>query len=296
MRDELSSESSRRRLIAASLLVSLALLCCSDEDAPLPPKHEPVVPVCEKTSLPLDDHTPTSHVDDWGDPVRLGSPVNTLCPQDAIEIDTTTGYLYVMYTEDVLDSLTPAKMLAPENNTYRLKIIQLPDQFGEPEYFDLTLGAAGSLDGELSFDHAHGRVYFHSARAENLGYTVQPPEDDFIDIYCATLAGGKPDSLKHLPPPVNSIYPDGEHAIHPDGARLYFASLRPGGLGKADIYVSTFGGSTWSTPENSGAPINSPGEDKQPSLTPDGKYLYFVHVLTSGNLPYDADVWYSVRK
>jgi hypothetical protein len=325
-------------------LVALTFYCCGTEDETLPPKAEPpIVPICNKLdTFPADDHTPVSNVADWGTPVRLGSPVNTLCPEDAIEIDTTTGYLYVMHTEDVLEKMSAAQMLAPANNTFRFRIIQLPDSFGGPEYFNLTLGAAGSLDGEPSFDHARGVVYFHSLRPENLGFTAQPPTDDFLDIYCATLVGGAPASLEHLSEPVNSIYPDGEHAIHPDGVSLYVASLRPGGLGRADLYRSTFDGSTWSAPANLGAPVNSIGEDKQPaftadgdtmyftsdrnpligpavyrtawdgnswsapelvisgivgepSLTPDGKYLYFVHVLTHANAPFDADVWYCKR-
>ena len=301
------------------------------------------MPICAKGTAPGDDHTPAVNVPDWGDPARLGSPVNTLCPEDAIEIDTVTGYLYVMHTEDILGNMTTERILAPANNTFRFKILQLPDSFGAPEYYDLTLGAAGSLDGEPSFDHARGLVYFHSLRMENLGFTSQPPTDDFLDIYRATLAGGRPVSLEHLPAPVNSIYPDGEHAIHPDGARLFFASLRPGGLGQADLYVSTFDGSTWSAPVHLDAPINSAGEDKQPaftadgdtmyftsdrnplvgsaiyrsawdgdswsapelvisgivgepSLTPDGKYLYFVHVLTSGGAGFDADVWWCEKR
>lgn len=328
----------------AAALLFLALCGCGEKDSTLPPQEEPVVPVCEHgPAAPQDDRTPESNVTDWGVPVRLGSPVNTPCPQDAIEIDTETGYLYVLYTGDILENMTPAEMLAARNNTFRLKIVALPDQFGEPEYFDLTLGAAGSLDGEPSFDHAAGRVYFHSLRAENLGFAALPATDDFLDIYRATLVAGKPTALEHLPEPVNSIYPDGEHAIHPDGASLYFASLRPGGFGKADLYVSTFDGSTWPAPANLGASVNSAGEDKQPaftadgdtmyftsdrnvlvgsaiyrsvrdggpwsapelvmsgvvgepSLTSDGKYLYFVHVLTSGGAGFDADVWYSARK
>ncbi len=332
--------------ILLSLIVAFMLpgLSCSDDDGPADPVAKAVDPVCDITSHSRHDaHTPTTQVDDWSDPVRLGEPVNTPCPQDAIEIDVETGYLYVMYTEDILEGLTADKILARENNTYRLEIIELPDQFGEPEYFDLQLGTAQSLDGELSFDHQNNRVFFHSNRATNLGYIHAPYADDFLDIYIATLSNGTPTSVSHPPPPLNSVHPDGEHAIHPNGIDLYFASLRPEGLGSADIWMSTQSEGGWSEPENPGAPINSYREDKQPaftadgdtmyfvsdrnvllgtaiyrsawngdswsspdlvisgiagepSLTPDGRYLYFVHVLTDTRGVFDADVWYCERK
>ena len=34
----------------------------------------------------------------------------------------------------------------------------------------------------------------------------------------------------------------------------------------------------------------------EPSLTADGRTLYFVHVLTDGNGVFDSDVWYSERR
>ena len=269
------------RLAAAFACVIGCLLAwngCSKDTSSGPEKPMlPPSPLCEKTdTLRIDYSTPTSMVADWGPPFRLGEPVNTLCPQDAIEITRDGAYLYVMYTEDVLDKMSPEQILARHNNTYRLKRIGGPDEFGKPEYYDLSKGASQSFNGELSFSPDGGTVYFHSLRATNQGYLQNPPTDDFLDIYVADIIDGVPGPGRNLGPPVNSIYPDGEQALHPDGVTLYFASRRPGGAGGADIWASTFGEGSWSNPVNLGWPINSFADDYQPAFTADGDTMYYA--------------------
>ncbi|HET7009469.1 MAG TPA: hypothetical protein VFI11_01735 [Anaerolineales bacterium] len=132
------------------------------------------------------------------------------------------------------------------------------------------------MDGELSFSPDGRRVYFHSLRADNTGYRQDPPADDFLDIYVAEVSADEAGPGRNLGSPVNSPFPDGEHALHPDGVTLYFASPRPGGLGGADIWTSTLTGGTWSEPVNLGAPINSPGDELQPAFAADGNTMYFT--------------------
>ncbi len=71
--------------------------------------------------------------------------------------------------------------------------------------------------------------------------------------------------------------PDGCPIESPDGASVYLASPRPGSLGANDIWVSswTSATSTWSTPENLGAPVNSAWADYCPTPLPGG-WLLFV--------------------
>lgn len=56
---------------------------------------------------------------------------------------------------------------------------------------------------------------------------------------------------------------------------IFFASFEDG-LGREDIYYSTRGADGWSAPINAGAPINTPDYEGFPSLSADGKTLYFV--------------------
>lgn len=66
-----------------------------------------------------------------------------------------------------------------------------------------------------------------------------------------------------------------------DGNTLYFTSDRPGGVGGIDIWYSERRGSQWSAPANIGAPINSIGYDGFPSVSSDGKSLYFMRSVTN---------------
>ncbi|RJR26758.1 MAG: hypothetical protein C4574_06795 [Candidatus Latescibacterota bacterium] len=340
IRDRLPLARSSLALAASLLAISAG---CSTEETADPKPQPPPVPLCEKIGTQrVDAVTPAVVVPDWGEPRRLGAPVNTPCPQDAIEIARDGSCLYVMYTEDVLENMPPERILARRNNTYRLRRIGGPGEFGEPEYYDLGKGTTASLDGELSFSPDGNEVYFHSLRSTNQGYLIDPPADDFLDIYVAGVADGEPGPGRNLGLPPNSIHPDGEHALHPDGASLYFGSHRPGGAGGADIWISTREGNVWSEPANLGSPVNSFANDYQPaftadgdtmyfasgrnpligmaiyrsvrdgagwgdpqlvirglvgepSLTADGRLLYFVHVLSDAEGNYDSDVWYCER-
>jgi hypothetical protein len=224
----------------------------------------------------IDAHTPESRVADWGAPLPLSPPLNSPCPEDAIEISRDGNTLYVLFTQDLIGNLTPEQVIAPPTGTYRLTRSGGPAEFSAPLFFDLGQGVDGSLDGELSFSPDGTKVYFHSLRSSNTGYRQDPAVEDFLDIYVAELVAGVPGPGRSLGAPVNSIYPDGEHALHPDGVTLYFSSLRVGGLGGSDIWTSRWDGSAWSEPVNLGAPLNSDGADLQPAFTADGHTMYFV--------------------
>jgi len=267
----------RRSIIAAfAIYCAILLTNCKDKSTDTNPPVN-LIPICEKTDTArIDLNTPTSMVADWGQPQRLGEPVNTPCPQDAIEISRDGAYLYVMYTEDILGNMTPEQILSPHNNTYRLKRIGGPDEFADPEFYDLGKGIDQSFNGELSFAPDGDKVYFHSLRSTNLGYQQNPPTDDFLDIYVADIIDSLPGPGRTLGAPVNSPYPDGEMAIHPEGVTLFLGSHRPGGMGATDIWVTRKNGDIWSPPENLGHPVNSPADDYQPTFTPDGDTMYYA--------------------
>ncbi len=75
---------------------------------------------------------------------------------------------------------------------------------------------------------------------------------------------------------INSPYQDAHPFIDPDERYIIFDSDRPGGYGNNDLYVcfrETNG--TWRDAINLGGQINTPGYDAIPSVSPDGKYLFF---------------------
>lgn len=79
----------------------------------------------------------------------------------------------------------------------------------------------------------------------------------------------------------------GGHWLTYDGSMLFFTSKRGPGIGKYDIFYSGRRGNYWTPPQNIGKPINSESNDGHPSLTPDGRYLYFMRCETMDN--YAAD-------
>lgn len=88
---------------------------------------------------------------------------------------------------------------------------------------------------------------------------------------------GKWKSPEILLKPINTSYFEDGACLSPDGQTLYFVSERPGGLGRGgDIYMSKKTGDGWGEPVNMGAPVNSPYDEQNPVLTPDGKTMFFA--------------------
>jgi Tol biopolymer transport system component len=213
----------------------------------------------------------------WSAPVKLGGPFRTDCPEDAIEISRDGSLLYFYWSPTV--NAAGDELLNGTTGTYVARRAGVdPGSFSDPRFFELRKGAsAGACDGEPCFTADGDSVYFHSLRAENTGYRLSPPVDDFLDIYVAGVVDGEPGPAVNLGEPVNSAFPDGEHCLSPDGTRLYLSSRRPGGLGQTDIWMSERAGGAWSAPVNLGTPINSAGSDLQPTFAAgDPSTIYFV--------------------
>ena len=64
--------------------------------------------------------------------------------------------------------------------------------------------------------------------------------------------------------------------ISADGRTLVFTSLRPGGMGLGDLYVAHRDGQVWSAPRNLGPAVNTAADEYHPTLSRDGRALYFV--------------------
>src|SRR6266699_4121595 len=88
---------------------------------------------------------------------------------------------------------------------------------------------------------------------------------------------------------------DAAVTIRADGRELMFWSTRPGGLGGADLWVSTRQNvhDPWSPPTNLGAPLNSTSDDVTPNLSFDGRTLIFGSNRLGGSG--GNDLWMSTR-
>ncbi|MEI6310905.1 MAG: OmpA family protein [Bacteroidota bacterium] len=70
---------------------------------------------------------------------------------------------------------------------------------------------------------------------------------------------------------------EGAHTISPNGKYLIYTGCNlPDGLGSCDLYIAKRIGDEWEAPRNLGPSINTRGWESQPSISGDGKDLYFL--------------------
>ncbi len=65
-----------------------------------------------------------------------------------------------------------------------------------------------------------------------------------------------------------------------DGNFVVFSSRRSPSIGNYDIFISEKIGNYWSIPKNPGKPLNSPANEGNPCLSPDGKSMFFMRCET----------------
>ena len=91
---------------------------------------------------------------------------------------------------------------------------------------------------------------------------------------------------------INTKKNEGAQSITADGKYMYFTACgRSNGFGRCDIYYSVREGNVWSAPINLGKPINSKDWEAQPSISADGREIYFVSNRKSGKGK--MDIWHS---
>ncbi|MFW5752121.1 MAG: OmpA family protein, partial [bacterium] len=97
-----------------------------------------------------------------------------------------------------------------------------------------------------------------------------------------------------LGPPLNTPENEGAQSISADGRLMYYTACnRSGGFGKCDIYYSEKVGDKWTRPSNLGSSVNSSFSEKQPSISPDGRTLYFISDRPGGKGGYD--IWVTTK-
>ncbi len=123
-------------------------------------------------------------------------------------------------------------------------------------------------------------------------------EEDFYESHLKTPPTGEwGDWTKavRMAEPVNSNDNEGAQCISRDGRIMIFTACgRPDGEGRCDLYVCMKIGQRWTKPRNMGPAINSAAWESQPSLSIDGKTLYFVSDRKGGYG--GTDIWKSTLK
>jgi len=98
-------------------------------------------------------------------------------------------------------------------------------------------------------------------------------------------------NLKNMGPNINSPGKDEHITFMPDGKTAIFASIREGGMGKYDLYVSKLVNNEWTKAELLPPPLNTKKDEYDPSITPDGKKLFFATNRENSDKYWDCDIW-----
>jgi outer membrane protein OmpA-like peptidoglycan-associated protein len=181
---------------------------------------------------------------------------------------------------------------------------------GNPSAEKIDLANKYIKDCQFSIEAVKHPVPF---KPENLGSNINTSDQEYMatltsdestliftrqingneDFYRSFKVNGEWSKATYLSDNINTpSYNEGAQCISPDGQFLFFTGCnRPDGLGRCDIYISKKEGSGWSKPVNLGFPINTKGWESQPSISSDGRTLYFVSDRSGGLGSYD--IWKS---
>lgn len=139
-----------------------------------------------------------------------------------------------------------------------------------------------------------------SADEKTLVITRLVDSDEFMkglqeDFYISAWQDTSWSVMKNAGRPLNTGDNEGAQSITGDGRYMIFTACnRSDGLGRCDLYESVFDGNSWSIPENIGSPVNSKFRETQPSLSSDGRTLYFASDRPGGKGYHD--IWVSYRQ
>lgn len=167
---------------------------------------------------------------------------------------------------------------------YAVVAIQHPRKF-QPK--NLGAGVNTATD-ELMPTITADERYLYFTRLDRSGYMLEE------NIYVSSDSASSWSMAQMVEAPISLYsYNDGATCISPSGKYLFFTSCeRPGGYGNCDIWFASRNETGFEKPRNMGGRINTPGKDIQPSISADGRTLFFASNKRGG---YGGlDIWYSV--
>jgi hypothetical protein len=220
----------------------------------------------------------------FGEPVHMGSVINT-ASGDAVDCFSPDGL------EMYIDSDSSGGH--GDWDIWISRRATTDDEWGLPENLGPKINSP--QEDSLASISADGlSLYFTSGRDGTLGGN---------DIWVTTresLDSPWAEAV-NLGPAVNGEDNEGAPWISTDGLTLYFNSVRDGGLGRDDIWVTTRAthNDPWTASVNLGPPVNGPESESFPALSADGLLLFFndqsAGPFRAGGYG-GADLWVSMRK
>ena len=156
----------------------------------------------------------------WSKPVNLGSPVNTSLFESQPSFSSDGKTLF--FSRRV-------KTLSRKDHTdIFYAVLQNDMTWSEPKSLGDNVNTSGNE--ESVFIHPDNQTLYFSSEGH--------PGMGGLDIYISRRqADGEWGEAKNLGYPINTNNDENSFVVSADGLHAYFASDRPGGFGKLDIYV-----------------------------------------------------------
>lgn len=156
-----------------------------------------------------------------------------------------------------------------EKEVFMISHIQKDGNYDKGEAMEYPFNENANEGGAcLTIDNKH--LYYTIYKMEG---GAQPN----ADIYYSDFVDGAWTEIKKVPNINDPVYWDSQPSVSADGNSIFFASDRPGGLGKVDIWRTDRDPVTkqWKKPVNLGPKINSAGTEKCPFIHSDSETLYY---------------------
>jgi len=145
----------------------------------------------------------------------------------------------------------------------------------EGDRWSSPINAGPNVNNELDQYYASfskdGSLYYASKD------TAQDAKRYAFDIYRSQLDQGVFQVPVKLPPTINTERYEADVFVSPDESFMIFCSIRRGGLGIGDLYISfKDNNDQWTTARNMGDVINTEHHELCPFITSDGEYFFYT--------------------
>lgn len=143
---------------------------------------------------------------------------------------------------------------------------------------DSTWSKPGSISPKINSTRENEGTASISGDGKTLVFTACGRRDSKgnCDLYISNKVGNEWSSPINMGATINSNDWDSQPSLSADGRTLFFVSMRRGGLGEADIYMSSKDqNNEWSTPANLGEGINTSGNESSPFIHANSTTLYY---------------------